>query len=247
MMLVLVAAALAVGEAEFAAGNRALAAGHLAGAEAGYRHALEAGAIDADVYYNLGNVLFRQKELPLALLAWRRALVLAPRDPDASANLDFARRQVRDASGAPDPCPAWAPWQAALTPGEGQLAGGALLGLGLMALGLRRRWPELPMAGVGGVAALLGCGLGLGGVMEAAMPPSAVILVDEVTAHSDLGGGVDLFVLHGGAEIQVVEVAADQVLVALADGRRGWLPAGSVGWVAPAAAMPQAVLAAGGS
>ncbi|MSQ01937.1 MAG: tetratricopeptide repeat protein [Myxococcales bacterium] len=238
MMLSLIAMAFALGDNAFSAANDALAAGDLAGAEAGYRQALDAGAIDADVYYNLGNVLFRQEDIPLAVLAWRRALVLAPRDPDPAANLDFARRRVRDESTAPDPWPAWAPWQAALTPGEGQLAGGAVLGVGLIALGLRRRWPDLPMAGVGGVAALVGCGIGLGGVAEATLPPAAVVLVAEVTAHSDLGGGVDLFALHGGAEIRVIEVASGQVLVALADGRRGWLPREAVGSVDPDAAMP---------
>ncbi len=247
MILCVIAAAFALGKEEFASANTALAAGDLAEAEAGYRQALEAGAVDADVYYNLGNVLFRQEQLPLAVLAWRRALALAPRDPDASANLDFARRRVRDDSVAPDPCPAWAPWQAALTPGEGQLAGGALLGFGLVALGLRRRWPHLPMVGVGGIAALVGGGLGLGGVAEGAMPPAAVVLVDEVTAHSDLGGGVDLFALHGGAEIQVVELAAGQVLVALADGRRGWLAAETVGWVDPEAVMPRPVVVTHGA
>ncbi|MBM4367331.1 MAG: hypothetical protein FJ102_14055, partial [Deltaproteobacteria bacterium] len=55
----------------------------------------------------------------------------------------------------------------------------------------------------------------------------------EVTARSDLGGGVDLFALHAGAEVGVAEVAAGQVLVALPDGRRGWVAEAAVGRVDP--------------
>ncbi len=211
----------------------AVASGDFVAAEAAYTEAIEDGAVSADLYYNLGNVLYRQDRVADAILAWRRAGVLAPRDPDVSANLEFARRKVVDDLVAADPCPAWAPWQAALTPGEGQWLGGALAGLGLLAVALRRRWPHLPLAGAGGVATALGLVVAAGGAVEAAMPPGAVVLVDEVTARSDLGGGVDLFVLHAGAEVGVAEAAAGHVLLTLPDGRRGWVAASAVGRVDP--------------
>lgn len=237
-MILFATLALAAGEAEFAAANTALSAGDLPGAEKGYRDALAAGAVDADLYYDLGNVLFREHQRALAILAWRRALVLAPRDPDAEANLDFARRDVVDDVKAPDPAPAWAPWQAELTSDEGQWIGGLLAGAGLLAVALRRRWPNLPLTGVGLVTAGMGVAVGLGGLAESTMPPAAVVLAESVTARSDLGGGLDLFTLHAGAEVQVLEGSAGQLLVSLEDGRKGWIPEADAGRVDPWAPMP---------
>lgn len=233
----LVAPALAGGDVEFQAANTAIAQNDMPAAEAQYRAALAAGGIDADVYYNLGNVLYRQEKLGPAILAWRRALALAPRDPDAAANLDFARRSVRDDVKAADPYPVWAPWQSALTASEGQWIGGALLGAGLLVLALRGRSTHAPLVAIGGVLCGLGCLVGLGGALEAGLPPGGVVLAEEVTAQSDLGGGVELFTLHVGAEVQIVEAAAGQVLVTLGDGRRGWLPEVAVGRIDPWAPM----------
>lgn len=239
-MLLTFSLALAAGEAEFAAANTALAAGELAGAEAGFRSALEAGAIDADVYYDLGNVLYRQNELPLALLAWRRALSLAPRDPDAEANLAFGRRGVADDVAGADPYPAWAPWQSAVTPDEGIATGGLLVGIGLLAIAARRRLPGLPTAPIGIALASLGVVLAAGGAAEAGLPSGAVVLTETLPLQSDLGGGVVLLTLHAGAELAVLEESSDQLLLALPDGRKGWAPASAVGRVDPFASMPAA-------
>ena len=59
-----------------------------------------------------------------------------------------------------------------------------------------------------------------------------------MTATSDLGGGVELFTLHAGAEVQAVERAAGRVLVALGDGRKGWLAESAVGIVDPTRPPP---------
>lgn len=238
MIVFFVVSALAHGLAEFEAANKALAAGDLALAEHHYREALAVGGVDADVYYDLGNVLYRQQKLGLSILAWRRSLSLSPRDPDAAANLDFARRTRQDDVSAADPYPVWAPWQAALTGDEGQWIGAALAAAGLLAVALRSRATHLPLAGMGGIAVGFGVLVGAGGVMHGRLPASAVVLVDEVNAQSDLGGGVDLFSLHLGAEVQVVESSSGRVLVSLGDGRRAWIPEAAVGRVDPWALMP---------
>ncbi|MFN7144015.1 MAG: hypothetical protein ACK4YP_09580, partial [Myxococcota bacterium] len=73
---------------------------------------------------------------------------------------------------------------------------------------------------------------------EAFAPPVAVVLAPEAVATSDLGGGVELFTLHAGAEVQTVETAAGRVLVALPDGRRGWLASSALGLVEPSRPPP---------
>ncbi len=215
----------------FTNATAALAAGDLAGAEAGYRATLEAGDTGGTVWYNLGNVLYRQGKVGASVLAWRTAASRLPRDPDVQANLGFARRGLRDKLEVPAPHPTFAPWQVAMTADEGMWLGGALAGLGLGLLAARGRAPQLPMVGVGGSLVVVGLVVGAGGVAHGRLPPVAVVLAPEVTATSDLGGGVDLFTLHVGAEVRSVEEEAGKVQILLPDGRRGWVSADQLGLV----------------
>lgn len=242
IVLFAVAAAHASPDSEFAAASAALAAGNLAAAEAGYRGILTSGPVDADVYYDLGNVLYRESKLAPAILAWRRAEALAPRDPDVQANLDFARRGVIDHLDAPLSSPAFAPWQVAMTAGEGLWLGAAVAGLALLALGMRSVRFGSARFQVPLVPSILFLVAGLvveaGGAAAGQAPAIGVVVAKEVTASSDLGGGVDLFVLHAGAEVRLTERAAGHVLVQLPDGRKGWLVEESVGSADPFAPFP---------
>jgi hypothetical protein len=223
---------------DFAAANNAFAQGDLAGAEAAYRSLLAEGYTDGDVFYNLGNALWREERPADALLAWRCAAARLPRDPDVSANLEFARRTARDALELPSTTPVFAPWQAALTPAEGCWFGAGLIGVGLLLVALRRRAPEAPLLPIAAVSGLIGGCVWGGGVAHDRAAPVAVVLADEVTASSDLGGGVDLFALHAGAEVVALEEAAGKVLLGLPDGRKGWVPAAAVGIVDPDRPFP---------
>jgi tetratricopeptide (TPR) repeat protein len=100
----------ATGDAQAAqAGASAEAAGD-AGTQAAFRQACDlydAGEFDAaasafeavrgrvtrsaDLLFNLGNCYYRQGHLGRAVASYRRALMLAPRDGDARANLDLVR------------------------------------------------------------------------------------------------------------------------------------------------------------
>jgi len=56
-----------------------------------YEEILNLGIRDFRVFYNLGNAHFRQNQLGKAILNYRRALDLRPRDEDAQANLAFIK------------------------------------------------------------------------------------------------------------------------------------------------------------
>ena len=235
-------AASTAGATDLGGPAAAVAAGDLVRAEAELRAMLADGYVDDDVYYDLGNVAWRQGHTGRAILAWRRSAVLAPRDPDVGANLDFARRSVLDAVEPVVPTPVLAPWQAGLSPGEGAWAGAALLGAGLLLVGLRRARPGAPgvLLAPAIVASVLGAGLAGGGWAAWLADPAAVVLASEVTATSDLSGGVELFTLHEGAEVVAVETTDAHVLVVLPDDRRGWVPRAAVGLVDPWAYFPEA-------
>ncbi len=61
-----------------------------------YTEVLSSGVINGHLYYNLGNAYYRLGEIGQAISAYRRALLLLPKDPDVKANLALARKQVID-------------------------------------------------------------------------------------------------------------------------------------------------------
>jgi tetratricopeptide (TPR) repeat protein len=72
--------------------NQQFKAGDFAGAAAAYEKILAAEGPRASVFYNLGNSYQSLKQYGPAILAYERARLLAPRDPDLLANLALARK-----------------------------------------------------------------------------------------------------------------------------------------------------------
>jgi len=76
----------------FGAANRQYQAGDFAAAAAGYEHILAADGPRAAVLYDLGICYQRLGKYGPAILAYERARLLTPRDPDLLANLALARK-----------------------------------------------------------------------------------------------------------------------------------------------------------
>ena len=74
--------------------NRAFADGRFAEAAKGYEAILHEKGYSAPVLYNLANTYFREGQIGRAILNYDRAQLLAPDDPDISANLNFARKEA---------------------------------------------------------------------------------------------------------------------------------------------------------
>ena len=72
--------------------NQQFNSGDYAGAAAAYEKILTVDGPRAAVYYNLGNSLQQLKQYGPAILAYERARLLTPRDPDLLANLTLARK-----------------------------------------------------------------------------------------------------------------------------------------------------------
>lgn len=72
--------------------NQQFSAGDFTGAVAGYEKILKDEGPRASVYYNLGNSYQQLKQYGPAILAYERARVLSPQDPDLLANLTRARK-----------------------------------------------------------------------------------------------------------------------------------------------------------
>ncbi|MFC1586371.1 tetratricopeptide repeat protein [Fibrobacterota bacterium] len=61
-----------------------------------YEKAINEGIINADLYFNYANALFRLENLGEAILYYEKALKLSPTDRDIQANLKFAYAQTID-------------------------------------------------------------------------------------------------------------------------------------------------------
>ena len=59
---------------------------------------VERGHLNGHVFFNLGNTCIRLGELGRAILNYKKASVLLPRDGDLKANLQYARSLPKTAS-----------------------------------------------------------------------------------------------------------------------------------------------------
>lgn len=96
-------AAMAQPNELFQKAGRAYDAGHFAEASRGYTALIEQGQHRPEVYFNLGNAEFRAGHDGAAVLAYRQAWRLTPRDADIAANLQFALEHTGAALPAPPP------------------------------------------------------------------------------------------------------------------------------------------------
>jgi len=77
----------------FARAAESYDAGDLDAALQDYRALLQAKEVSPQLYYNMGNTYFRMNRLGEAILYYRKAQYLVPRDPDLSANIALAVRE----------------------------------------------------------------------------------------------------------------------------------------------------------
>jgi tetratricopeptide (TPR) repeat protein len=92
---VAVSPVFAQSDAEFAKANLEYAQGNFKEAVSGYETLVRSGQWSANIFYNLGNAYFRAGDFGRAILNYERALALEPHHPEATANLQIARDEVR--------------------------------------------------------------------------------------------------------------------------------------------------------
>lgn len=64
-----------------------------------YLQAADAEGTSSELYYNIGNTLYRQGKIGQAIIAYERALKLDPTNAEARANLDFVNSKIVDKAG----------------------------------------------------------------------------------------------------------------------------------------------------
>lgn len=211
--------------ANFDAANRLYEQGKFSEAISGYQQLIQAHATSPAVYYNLGNAYFKSGQLGRAIVAYRDAAKLAPRDGDVRANLQFVRGRVQSPTISPTH---WQRWLAALTVNEWALLAAGVLWIWLAALAaiqLRPAWkrPLQTFLWCGGIATLL-----LGGCAGAAWSndstKTAVVIVPDALLHSGpLEDASTGSTVHDGAELEVLDTKNDWLQVSTDNQHIGWI------------------------
>lgn len=189
-----------------------------------------------ELYYNMGNACFKRGDVAHAILWYERALKIGPGDADSRNNLAFANGFVQDHI---DVVPEFflKQWVRGISYMCGSDAW-AVAGLVLFALTLallllflsssRRGWRQAGF--FGGIAALLLTASALGCSFarraDYFRADEAIVVKAVTSARSTPGGGTstDLFVLHEGTKVRILDTVGDWLRIEIADGRQGWLP-----------------------
>ncbi len=214
----------------------AYASGDFAAASSSYESLVAQGVQDSTVYINLGHSYFEQHDYGRALLNYRRAQELAPRDLDLSADLARVRSLRIDVQGD----------ETALVDSLALLTSAALteteltwlvLGLWTSSFGLlylyilKSRWRAVLRGPLLVLALLMVLGLILWGSRSysSRFRPAAVVIPATVSIMSGPGEDyLELYTLHAAAEMRVLQVHDDWARFILPDQRQGWIPLSAV-------------------
>jgi len=201
-----------------------------------YESLLAEGIQDGAVYYNLGNAYFQAGDNGRALLNYRRAQNLSPRDPDVNANMAFIRARRLDLQGD----------EAGFLESLAVLTSGVLtptelawivfvlwaLWFGVLCVAiLRENWRDILRAPLLLLGVVLLAGLLLLGsrlYINASTLP-AVVVRSIVAVMSGPGEEyLEIFEIHEAAELRLWETRGEWIRFALPDGRQGWITLQSV-------------------
>ncbi len=218
------------------AGVAAYSDGDWAGAAGAWGAIRALGVESPELYYNLGNACFKQDDIAHAILNYERALKLDPSYSDARYNLAFAQGFVQDKIEAVPEffLEQWGRKACWLLPSDTWAALFLVLlaaALGCVLLFLLGGRSALRKTGfICAIAALVLSLLCLDFAFwqrtDYRKADGAVVTRPVTTVRSSPGrdAAKDLFVLHEGTKVKLLDEVGSWRNIELADGRQGWLP-----------------------
>ncbi len=202
-----------------------------------FEAAIEAGGAHPVLYFNLGNAYYEAGQLGPAMLSYRRAALLAPRDADVRANLALVRALRVDFQGD----------EASIIDRLATLSANSLTQVeqsiltlmlwtlwygaaAVWALGWLPRRREISIVLVGGALILaLAVSLLLARLYTDAERPPAVVLANVASVTSGPGTEyLEIYRLHAAAEMRLLEFTDGWARFVLPDGRQGWIALDSI-------------------
>ena len=233
MLLVLLS--INLNAAQWDDGISAYAAGDYQTAVSVWSGIESSGEASADLYYNIGNAWFKMEDYAKAILYYERALRLDPSDKDVLYNLEFAKSFTQDKiEEIPDiwieqlghrMCRIFTSdtWTVLFF-----ILLAAAIGLVLVYL-LSRVQTRRKIGFFAGIAAFLLSLICLDFAQwqwtDYRKDTSAIVMkaVSSAKSSPSESSAKDLFVLHEGTKVKVIDELGEWSNVELSDGRQGWL------------------------
>jgi tetratricopeptide (TPR) repeat protein len=188
----------------------------------------------ANVYFNLGNALFREGQLGRAVASYERARRLSPRDPDILANLKFAENRlgVESLNVPVNPLNRFA--QSAVmsrTLREWSVYELATLWLAAIGFGVWMWSGRARTVWLSGAVAMsvlwvsVTAALAYRLWLDQTLPVAVVVVKSGAARFAPLADATVHFPLQEGLRVAVREDRGNWLLVQRADGQQGWVPA----------------------
>lgn len=217
--------------ADFSAANQLYAEGKFADAASAYEKILASGAASPNLLFNYGNAEFKSGNLGKAIAAFRRAELLAPRDSEIRANLNFVRNQVQGATVREK---FWQGWLGNLSLDEWTIFTTIAFWLTFLLLAAKQLRPALAprLKSANWIFAALtifsGTILGVQAAGHFSNQTAVVISSEAQIRSGPFDDAQNAFAVHDGAELSVLDRHGDWIQVADGSGRTGWLQAKQV-------------------
>lgn len=201
-----------------------------------YEEILAADMESVPLYFNMGNAYYKMREYPMAIYCYEKALKLDPGNDDVRNNLNIANLAIVDKV---EPVPqsfivkGWNGLKSWLSSDQWAYVSLAAFALLLVSLGLflrarRMGWRKLGFFGGVAMVVLLGLSVLMAYQLKhtALTEDQAIVMTPTVTVKSSPStASVDLFVLHEGTRVSLLDEANGWCKIRIANGSVGWLQA----------------------
>ncbi|PVX52499.1 SH3 domain-containing protein [Balneicella halophila] len=223
----------------FTKGNEQYKEGNYNEAISNYENVLKNEGEAASVYYNLGNAYFKKGDLASAILNYERAYRLNPSDKDIRANLAYANAQKVDKIEKPQRV-FFFRWIQLLVE-EFHSNTWAYIGIAFWAVlfifltlfirtfSEKKRKIFFSFILFSLLISLFSFYASYSQYSVNENKTHAIVFAQNITAKSTpSNNGTDLFILHPGTKVKVLDKVGNWYKIQLADEREGWLPAKEV-------------------
>lgn len=218
----------------FEQANAAYNMGNYDSAKIVYEKILATDMESVPLYFNLGNAYYKMREYPMAIYCYEKALKLDPSNEEVQTNLAIANQAIVDKI---EPVPqsfivrGWRNVRASLSGDQWAWCSIVFFALLLVSLFLFLRSRKVGLRKLGffaGMVFLMAFGLSV--VFAAQLKHAsetqdqAILMTPTVTVKSSPSvESVDLFVLHEGTKVSILETANGWCKIKIANGSVGWL------------------------
>ena len=220
----------------FDQGNTAYNSGDYGNAVELYQKILDSGMESVPVYYNMGNAYYKMREYPMAIYCYEKALKLDPSNEEVQTNLEIANLAIVDKI---EPVPQsfivrwWRSLRAMCSSDLWAWCSVGAFALLLICAFLFFRSRRVGLRKLGffmGLIFLIVFALSVVFAAQlrhaATTQDQAIIMTSTVTVKSSPAeASVDLFVLHEGAKVTILESSNGWNKIRIANGSVGWLEA----------------------